>query len=222
MLIKMSQTWAFPGVPIAPHASNAGGVVQIPGWGTRMPCSVLPQNSHTRGSIVCDLFIHISKSEKRELSCLRVCAQMVKLQRSKDRIIFKVRVVLVLASEKEMETHSSVLAWRILGTAEPGGLRSMGSHRVRHDHSDLAAAAAAVVLSQGRRVWKLRCFWAQVSFCDYAPICFLINNSPFCSVHISEYTLHFITENGAMCMCYACRKEKKEFQQQFTLRRESM
>ena len=44
-----------------------------------------------------------------------------------------------------MATHSSVLAWRILGTAEPGGLRSMGSHRVRHDHSDLAAAAAAVV-----------------------------------------------------------------------------
>ena len=34
---------------------------------------------------------------------------------------------------KEMATHSSVLAWRILGTGEPGGLPSMGSHRVRHD-----------------------------------------------------------------------------------------
>ena len=34
--------------------------------------------------------------------------------------------------EKEMATHSSVLAWRIPGTAEPGGLLSMGSHRVRH------------------------------------------------------------------------------------------
>ena len=44
--------------------------------------------------------------------------------------------------EKEMATHSSVLAWRIPGTAEPGGLLSMGSHRVRHDWSDLAAAAA--------------------------------------------------------------------------------
>ena len=42
-----------------------------------------------------------------------------------------------------MATHSSVLAWRILGTEEPGGLPSMGSHRVRHDWSDLAAAAAA-------------------------------------------------------------------------------
>ena len=37
------------------------------------------------------------------------------------------------ALEKEMTTHSSVLAWRIPGTGEPGGLPSMGSHRVRHD-----------------------------------------------------------------------------------------
>ena len=38
-----------------------------------------------------------------------------------------------LALEKEMATHSSVLAWRIPGTGEPGGLPSMGSHRVQHD-----------------------------------------------------------------------------------------
>ena len=43
--------------------------------------------------------------------------------------------------EKGMATHSSVLAWRVPGTGEPGGLPSMGSHRVRHDCSDLAAAA---------------------------------------------------------------------------------
>ena len=47
------------------------------------------------------------------------------------------------ALEKEMATHSSVLAWRISGTGEPGGLLSMGSHRVGHDISDLAVAAAA-------------------------------------------------------------------------------
>ena len=47
------------------------------------------------------------------------------------------------ALEKEMATHSSVLAWRIPGTAEPGGLPPMGSHRVGHDSSDLAAVAAA-------------------------------------------------------------------------------
>ena len=44
--------------------------------------------------------------------------------------------------EKEMATQSSVLAWRIPGTEKPGGLPSMGSHRVGHDRSDLAAAAA--------------------------------------------------------------------------------
>ena len=41
-----------------------------------------------------------------------------------------------------MATHSSILAWRIPRTAEPGGLLSMGLHRVRHNWSDLAAAAA--------------------------------------------------------------------------------
>ena len=44
------------------------------------------------------------------------------------------------ALEKEMAAHSSVLAWRSPRTREPGGLPSMGSHRVRHDWSDLAAA----------------------------------------------------------------------------------
>ena len=43
--------------------------------------------------------------------------------------------------EKEMATHSSVLAWRIPGAAEPGGLPSMGSQRIGHDWSNLAAAA---------------------------------------------------------------------------------
>ena len=42
-----------------------------------------------------------------------------------------------------MATHSSVLAWRIPGTGDPGGLPSMGLHRVRHDWGDLAAVAAA-------------------------------------------------------------------------------
>ena len=45
-----------------------------------------------------------------------------------------------------LHCHSSVLAWRIPGTAEPGGLPSMGSHRVGYDWSDLTAAAAAPAL----------------------------------------------------------------------------
>ena len=46
-----------------------------------------------------------------------------------------------------MTTHCSVLAWRIPGTGEPGGLPSMGSHRVGHDGSNLAAAAALITCS---------------------------------------------------------------------------
>ena len=52
-----------------------------------------------------------------------------------------------LAVEKEMATHSSILVWRTLWTEDPGGLPSMGSHRVGHDWSDLAAAAASWQMS---------------------------------------------------------------------------
>ena len=55
------------------------------------------------------------------------------------------------ALEKEMATYSSVLAWRIPGTGEPGGLPSLGSHRVRHDWSDLGAAAAAEIQRRTQR-----------------------------------------------------------------------
>ena len=57
------------------------------------------------------------------------------------------------ALEKEMATHSSVLAWRIPGTGEPGGLLSIGLHRVGHDWSDLAAAAAYMNSSKPQPVW---------------------------------------------------------------------
>ena len=62
---------------------------------------------------------------------------------------------------EEMATHSSVLAWRISGTGESGGLLSMGSHRVGHDWSDLAAAAAvsnvekAMVPHSSFLAWKI-------------------------------------------------------------------
>ena len=62
------------------------------------------------------------------------------------------------ALEKEMATHSSVLAWRIPGTGEPGGLLSMGSHRVGHDWSDLAAAAACQFY-----IKSLKCFLSYTS-----------------------------------------------------------
>ena len=59
------------------------------------------------------------------------------------------------ALEKEMATHFSVLAWRIPGMGEPGGLPSMGLHRVGHDKSNLAAAAAALSCVCDHYVLKL-------------------------------------------------------------------
>ena len=55
--------------------------------------------------------------------------------------------LLRLLLEKAMATHSSTLAWKIPWAEEPGGLPSMGSHRVRHDWGDLAAAAACHLCS---------------------------------------------------------------------------
>ena len=57
-----------------------------------------------------------------------------------------------------MATHSSVLAWRIPGTEEPGGLPSMGSHRVGHDWSDLAAATALLFTHILRRHSSIKGF----------------------------------------------------------------
>ena len=57
------------------------------------------------------------------------------------------------ALEKEMAIHSSVLAWRIPETGEPGGLPSMGSHRVEHDWCDLAAAAATLLTNDVKHLF---------------------------------------------------------------------
>ena len=75
-----------------------------------------------------------------------------------------------------MATHSSVLAWRIPWTEEPGGLLSMGSHRVGHDWSDLAAAAAAAVIKMS--MTKM----LTVSYCDY--VCLSMTPSNSVKIHI--------------------------------------
>ena len=82
------------------------------------------------------------------------------------------------ALEKEMATHSRVLAWRILGTAEPGGLPSMGSHRVRHDWSSLAAAAA---------VYICQCYFLGLSFslCVYKSILYVCISISFLHIGLS-------------------------------------
>ena len=70
------------------------------------------------------------------------------------------------ALEQEMATHSSVLAWRIPGTGEPGGLPSMGSHRVGHDWSDLAAAEEII------NIWYFPLVFIHVYVC----LCYVYAN----------------------------------------------
>ena len=76
------------------------------------------------------------------------------------------------ALEKEMATHSSVLAWRIPGTEEPVGLPSVGSHRVRHNWSDLAAAAAIwlMVLGIFSYVYSVCTSWVKWLFKSFAHV----------------------------------------------------
>ena len=101
------------------------------------------------------------------------------------------------ALEKEMATHSSVLSWRIPGMTEPGGLPSMGSHRIGQDWSNLAAAACfqctstdcfSCILKANFCITKVLicsiCFLLLISiyflFCSFY-LC-LFRNSPF--IHV--------------------------------------
>ena len=81
------------------------------------------------------------------------------------------------ALEKEMATHSSVLAWRIPGTGEPGGLPSMGSPRVGHDWSDLAAVTASVHYSS--LLFPLLCRYCQASLLIFPLSCLLLFMVPY-------------------------------------------
>ena len=85
---------------------------------------------------------------------------------------FYIYLFLLILLEKAKAAHTSVLAWRILGTGQPGGLRSMGSHRVRHDWSDLAAVAAwsfafliLIFFSLGWLPWMFLQLYFQQCYC---------------------------------------------------------
>ena len=94
------------------------------------------------------------------------------------------------ALEKEMATHSSVLAWRIPGMAEPGGLPSMGSHRVGHDWNDLAAAAITSLLPQNKLLIEDKSqgpYNSRISFC--------LSALSYCL-----YTIHF-TSASLVSIC---------------------
>ena len=90
------------------------------------------------------------------------------------------------ALEKETATHSSVLAWRIPGAGEPGGLPSMGSHRVGHDWSDLAAAAGpsqtylmGCTLFLFPAIFLISDKWVSISVTRKVFMMFLIHGQPF-------------------------------------------
>ena len=83
------------------------------------------------------------------------------------------------ALEKEMATHSSVLAWRIPGMGETGGLLSTGSHRVGHDWSDLAAAAVCLYMCAYTFLY-VRVFWwpwGTTSVFSFVPLCCSVTQS---------------------------------------------
>ena len=88
---------------------------------------------------------------------------------------------MTLLSQKEMATHSIVLAWRIPGTGEPGGLPSMGSHRVGHDWSDLAALSQKI-LARKNEVANLYCFFQELA---ENPCIWTLDYSP-CSLQYKE------------------------------------
>ena len=100
------------------------------------------------------------------------------------------------ALEREMATHSSVLAWRIPGTAEPGGLPSMELY----DWSDLAAAAAVISLQVKTVFLKV-----ELGVIDYLPIlsplssldldCFIMFSTEYFPLSISDKRLRFSLEN---------------------------
>ena len=107
-----------------------------------------------------------------------------------------------------MATHSSVLAWRILEMGEPGGLPSMGSHRVGHKWSDLAAAAAAGIIDILKTLHNLMsldtlhkpillsvisCFiYSCIIFLIVLSIHILLCNSLFLQDDYFEFPCHFI------------------------------
>ena len=90
-----------------------------------------------------------------------------------------------------MATHSSVLAWRIPGTGEPGGLPSTGSHRVGHDWSDLAAAAphSRYCNPQGtrRQVQGRHCSYSSYSHAKPHPTIFYMNHT--CCIFRAVYRI---------------------------------
>ena len=111
---------------------------------------------------------------------------------------------------REMATHSSVLAWRIPGTGEPGGLPFMGSHRVGHDWNDLAVAAVelSVKCSQSLTFFFFNFYWYLRIFPNYQ--IYITYRCEASSPHIhpvgwcKEHRRTLITPPGLCWLCACC------------------
>ena len=119
------------------------------------------------------------------------------------------------ALEKEMATHSSVLAWRIPGTVEPGGLPSVGSHRVGHDWSDTATAAAAKVIMD-RGDWRGIVHGVAESSdmtdnWELTKIMVVTQQSKYTKTHwiVETSEFYFIWSISQIFKCYTFKKKKK-------------
>ena len=101
------------------------------------------------------------------------------------------------ALEEEMATHSSVLAWRIPGTAGPSGLPSMGSHRVRHDWSNLAAAAAAATLPEHYLLpYPAHTYTSLPRCCSYSVVrSFVLSEPPWTPGNLLRFCSPWSVEN---------------------------
>ena len=120
--------------------------------------------------------------------------------------------------------HSSVLAWRVPGTGEPGGLPSMGSHRVGHDWSDSAAAAAAVsdcLQPHGRQHARLHCPPLSLRVCSNpCPLsqwCHLIISSsatPFFCFSLSQHQglFHLVISSHQVARVLDLQLQHQSFQ----------
>ena len=133
--------------------SSAVGKGLIPSPGAEIPLASWPKNpQNIKQKQYCNKFNEVFKNgphQKKKIFRTSLPLQYSRLENPMDGGAWKAAVHGVTKSwtrlsdftftfhfhalEKEMATHSSVLAWRIPGTREPGGLRSMGSHKVRHD-----------------------------------------------------------------------------------------
>ena len=102
------------------------------------------------------------------------------------------------ALEKKMATHSSILAWRIPGTEEHSGLPSMGSYRVEHDWSDLAAAAAVPMKYCNVSSSQIKRFETKVTCC---PINHPSSPNSFFVHYIPNFLLLYLKMSWLFAFC---------------------